>query len=178
MNSLGKERAAEILAAAALVALLAAAVALGAKVLDNTESQRIAGALESLASGILVPAGAPVTAKTGLVRASYPVRGIYDLSRKDGRGVGTGLAVIVEGSGWSVETLVLLDDRGRVSTAAVREGSAGVRAEELSDYLRRRSKDGTAGMAAVTNPRDLEFAVESAIEAAVRQYRAGREGGL
>ncbi len=178
MNGLGKERIAETVAAAAIVALLAAALALGAKVLDTADSGRVAKALEHLSSGILVPAGSPVTAKAGPVRPSYPVHGIYDLARKDGRRVGTGMAVTVEGAGWSVETLVLLDDRDRVSSVSVRDGSAGVRAAELAAYLRRRSKDGTAGMDAVTDPRDLEFAVGSALETAVRQLRSGREGVL
>lgn len=175
MNNSAKERAAETAAAAALIALLAAAVALGAMVLEGVESGRLVEAFLEMAQKTPVTAGPAVTAKPAASRPSLPVRRAFALSTRDGRAAGTGLTVIVEGAAWSSELLVLMDERGRIVSYAPRDGGSGIRAEELALFLRQREKNASGGFGAAADPRDLEFAVDAALEAALRFSRPGQE---
>ncbi len=175
MNSVLKERAAETAEAAALVALLSAALALGAMVLDRVESDRLAARFSDMAPGVVVPAGTELLATPISAHAAMPVRRAFRLSTRDGRMAGTGIAVTVEGTDWSAEILILTDERGRIRTSALRDGASGVRAEELAVYLRGLEKNSSGGLGPSADLRGLEFAVQSAMAAAVRIARNGKE---
>ncbi len=175
MNNPSKERAAETAAAAALIALLASAVALGAMVLEGVESGRLAEAFLETAQGTLATAGPAISVKPAGTKPSLPVRRAFALSTRDGRAAGTGLTVIVEGAAWSSELLVLMDERGRIVSYAPRDGGSGIRAEELSQFLSQREKNASGGLGAAADPRDLEFAVNAALDAALRFSRSGQE---
>lgn len=175
MTNPAKERAAETAAAAALIALLSAAVAMGAMVLERVEAGRTAAALIGIAQRTLVPAGSVLTALPSAVRPSPPVRRTFALSTRDGRAAGIGMTVIVEGDAWSAEMLILVDEHGRIVSYAPRGVGAGVRAEEFAIFLRQREKNASGGLSAAADPRDLEFAVNAALDAALRVSRSGQE---
>lgn len=168
MTNPAKERAAETAAAAALIALLSAAVAMGAMVLERVESGRTAAAFIGMAQRTLVPAGSVLTALPSAARPSPPVRRIFTLSTRDGRAAGTGMTVIVEGDAWSAEMLILMDEHGRIVSYAPRDGGSGVRAEELAIFLRQRGKNASGGLSAAADARELEFAVNAVLETALR----------
>jgi len=175
MNSVLKERAAETAAAAALIALLSAAVALGAMVLDRVEADRVYARFSTMARGVLVPAGTELVGTPLSLHREMPVRSAFRLSTREGRVAGTGIAVIVEGSYWSAELLVLTDERGRIRTSALRDGTSGVHGEELAVYLRRLELNSSGGLGPSADLRGLEYAVKTAMEAAVRIARDGKE---
>ncbi len=177
MNNSTKERAAETAAAAALVALLATAIALGAMIQDRAESGRIAVTVEQMAGRALVPTGTPVSARPLPKRPSPPVRRAFRVSTRDGRTAGFGVTAVVEGSAWNAEILVLMDERGRVVSAVPTEGSSGIRAEELAIFLRQREKKAKGGLGAAADTGELEFAVNRALDAALRLPSASSEDG-
>lgn len=175
MNNFTKEKAAETAAAAALVALLAAAIALGAMIQDRAESGSIAASLARMAERTLVPAGISVRVLPSPLRASLPVRRAFSITDRAGRRVGTGAAVVVEGYGWTGELLVLADERGRLVSTLPRNGASGIRSEELAVYLRQRERKASGGLDVSVDPRDLEFSVSRALEAALAATRDGLE---
>lgn len=175
MNSVLKERFAETAAAAALIALLSAAVALGAMVLDRFEADRVFARFSAMAQGVLVPAGTELVGTPISAHGAIPVRRVFRLSSREGRIAGTGIAVIIEGSGWSAEMLVLTDEPGRIRTSALRDGTSGVRAEELAVYLRSLEMNSSGGLGPSADLRGLEFTVRTAMEAAARIARDGKE---
>jgi hypothetical protein len=177
LNNSSKERAAETAAAAALVALLSTAIALGAMIQDRAESGKIVGAVERMAERLLVPSGTEVTVRPLSKRPSAPVRRAYTVYTRDGRTAGVGVTVAVEGSAWNAELLVLMDERGRIVSAAPRDGSSGIRAEELAIFLRQREKKAKGGLGAAADPGELEFSVNRALAAAVRLPSSSLEGG-
>ncbi len=177
MNNSAKERVAETAAAAALVALLSTAIALGAMIQDRAESARVAGSVERTAERILVPSGTALNVRPLEKRLSPPVRRAYFVSTRDGRPAGFGVTVSVEGAAWNAELLVLMDERGRIVSAVPREGSSGMRAEELAVFLRQREKKAKGGLGAAANPGELEFSVNRALDAASRLPNSNLGGG-
>lgn len=177
MNNSAKERAAETAAAAALIALLSAAIALGAMIQDRAESGRIAGSVELMAERVLVPSGTAVTVRPLPKRPFLPVLRAFAVSTGDGRTAGIGVTVVVEGAAWHAELLVLMDERGRIVAAVPSEGSSGIRAEELAVFLRQREKKAKGGLGAAADPVELEYSVNRALDAAVRFPNSGTGGG-
>ena len=165
MNNFVKEKVAETAAAAALVALLTAAIGLGAMIQDRSESEQTASILTRAAERALVPVGTEVSVRTRPGRTSLPVRKIFSVSTRDGREVGIGATLIIEGATWTSELIVLMDERGRIVFMLPRNGASGVQSEELTIYLSSREKKNQGGLAAAADARDLEFSVNLALDA-------------
>ena len=174
MNSIVKERAAETLAAAVLVALLSAAVALGALVQERTEADRISEYLVGMAQRSLAGSDGSLVPTSISYRVSLPMRRAFQMRTRDGRKAGLGISVIVKGPYWSTELLVVTDNQGRIRSAASREGASGIHAEELDIYLRQREKGTSSGLGPSADFRILDYAVQAALEAAVDFARASQ----